>query len=1288
MCEILFFFTCIDFLIFLKYIYKYRKKLKFHTSYYFGRYINEMLDFVDIDVTESKKAGIFVWPSFHYGVESKDLMIQGGAPKCMWDEANNIWTTSPRRMSQLIDSTVEELAYNKDIVGFIKKMDNSRTNVADEFNKYCRQYKDIGFPTDSKLTFLSQRTRKEDYCTKRLDYDIDDSPTPCFDELMSKLYEPKEAEKIMWGIGTIVSGDSTKLQKMFVLHGMPGTGKTTILDIIRMLFKGYCVAFSAEQLGYSGNQFSMAPFRTNPLVAIDDDGDLSKIETNVLLNMVASHASTIINEKNKAQYCMAPIAQMWIATNLPVRISGINSGLVRRIIDVKTKDIRNPIPTDRYNALIAGINNELPGIASKCLQIYSKLGKDYFKMYEPIEFMRRTDYIFNFVSEMAEQWQDQDEVTLAQAWEQWKTYCHEIGLDTKMNRNSLATNLKNYFDEFYERNGGKYSVFKGFHLSAKVGSDEDADWLNLIDQPSIFDEEHSECLACYSSDGIPETSWDKCRTKLSELDTSKEHFVGGEAVGWNVHEIVIDFDAKNERGEKDYGRNKLLASTWPKTYAETSKSGSGLHLHYYYTGSDVKSLERRISPDIEVKVFSGKASLRRRLVRCNREPIATLRPGILKLKEEKVISFDEFKDQEHLQNFIKKCIAKAHHGSTKPEIDYMFTGLEKAYQSGMPYDIEDMKKDVWKFASSSTHNASYCQEVVMKMHFKSEHEFTATEQTEKPWAIFDVEVFPNWNCLNWCLFDKDKFLSGAPYEECIVGKVHEVWCPDRKTVEAFVNGYNIIGFNNRRYDNHILYAMLMGYSTGEVYKVSQRLIFDDSWSGFLEAYNLSYFDIYCMSNTKQSLKKWEIELGIAHVENEYAWDQDLAEEHWQEVSSYCVNDVKATCAVLCHLIDDFRAREILATISGLPMNATTNKHTTQIITGGDKDANKKYIYTDLSNDFPGYTYDHGKSIYRGEEVGEGGYVYSEPGYYTDVALLDIASMHPHSLIALNMFGPYTEQFKQLVESRILVKHKDYEGACNILGGALKPFLQPDMANSKKLAFALKIAINSVYGLTSAKFDNALRDPRNKDNIVAKRGALFMVELKHFVQERGFTVAHIKTDSIKIPNATPEIIKEVYEFGLKYGYTFEHEATYKKLLLIDKAQYIAQDAEDGHWTATGKEFQQPPVFKGLFTKEDITIKDQAITFEVETHLKLGDRYIGKVGSFVPAIGGKELVRWNKKTEKYGAATGAKGYNWELTEYALIPEMNIVVDESYWELKRAEAVQLIEQYVPFEEFIKED
>ena len=114
----------------------------------------------------------------------------------------------------------------------------------------------------------------------------------------------------------------------------------------------------------------------------------------------------------------------------------------------------------------------------------------------------------------------------------------------------------------------------------------------------------------------------------------------------------------------------------------------------------------------------------------------------------------------------------------------------------------------------------------------------------------------------------------------------------------------------------------------------------------------------------------------------------------------------------------------------------------------------------------------------------------------------------------------------------------------------------------------------------------------------------MINLKHEVQNRGFTVAHIKTDSIKIPNATPEIIQFVMDYGKAYGYKFAHEATYERMCLVNNAVYIAkyatkddcistygycpEDNEEhgGEWTATGAQFQQSYVFKKCFTHEPI------------------------------------------------------------------------------------------------------
>ena len=140
--------------------------------------------------------------------------------------------------------------------------------------------------------------------------------------------------------------------------------------------------------------------------------------------------------------------------------------------------------------------------------------------------------------------------------------------------------------------------------------------------------------------------------------------------------------------------------------------------------------------------------------------------------------------------------------------------------------------------------------------------------------------------------------------------------------------------------------------------------------------------------------------------------------------------------------------------------------------------------------------------------------------------------------------------------------------------------------------------------------NPFRDIRNKDNIVAKRGALFMINLKHEVQKRGFTVAHIKTDSIKVPNATPEIREFIMSFGKKYGYSFEHESTYQKMCLVNDAVFIAKYSNDerngdhkGQWTATGAQFQVPYVFKTLFSKEKLVFSDFCETKSVSTALYL-------------------------------------------------------------------------------------
>ena len=278
------------------------------------------------------------------------------------------------------------------------------------------------------------------------------------------------------------------------------------------------------------------------------------------------------------------------------------------------------------------------------------------------------------------------------------------------------------------------------------------------------------------------------------------------------------------------------------------------------------------------------------------------------------------------------------------------------------------------------------------------------------------------------------------------------------------------------------------------------------------------------------------------------------------------------------------------------------------------------------NAFPGYEFKEVKgcvgkqNMYRGTNLGFGGYVYYEEGMYGNVALLDIQSMHPASIISLNKFGKYTQKYKELRDLRVAIKQHDLEKARGMLGGSLAKYLTNE-EEADALAQAAKLILNSTYGYCSATFDNPFLDSRDKNNIVALKGALLMRTLQDEVTKRGFTVAHIKTDSIKIPDATPEIVQFCIDFVKPYGYVLEFEGFIEKICLVNGSTYIAKFATQekcqemfgcipsdnkkhgGEWTATAKQFQVPYVFKTLFSREPITFDDMCETFETKTALYL-------------------------------------------------------------------------------------
>ncbi len=1251
----------------------------------------EMMDFYQIKERTSKNKTIEIYPDFKV-VRSKDLMVRGRSFYAIWDEEKGLWSTDEYDVQRLVDKELFE--YKTRLSGqtenpiHVKYMSDYSTNSWQSYRNYIYHLSDNAHQLDTGLTFINTDVKKKDYVSRRLPYSLEKGECPAYDELMSMLYNPEERAKLEWAIGAVVAGEAKDIQKFIVLYGTAGSGKSTFLNIIQKLFPGYYTTFEAKALTGSNNTFSTEVFRSNPLVALQHDGDLSRIEDNTKLNSIVSHEEMTMNEKYKPSYTARANCFLFMATNKPVKISDAKAGIIRRLIDVHPSGRKFPI--NKYFTIISRIEFELGAIAYKCMEVYWKLGKNYYSNYRPLDMIFQTDVFFNFVESYFDTFVEQGGATLSQAYDMYKRYCDDALVEFKLPLHKFREELKNYFENFDERTRidgkqvrnyySKIIASKFTVIEAGPSEDTNINWLTLDNTTSIFDTIAAEFPAQYASAKYetPTRSWSKVSTKLKDIDTGKLHYVRVP-----VNHIVIDFDIKDLDGNKSLERNMDAANRWPPTYAEYSKSQSGIHLHYIYEG-DPDKLSNLYAEGIEVKVFRGDAALRRKFTKCNSISINSINSG-LPLKEEKMINFDVIKSEKGIRDLIKRNLAKEFHPGTKPSIDFIYTILEEAYISGLKYDVGDMRQKILVFANNSTNQADYCLRMVEKMHFHSEEPSQDLgKYSNDSLVFFDVEVFPNLFVVSWKYEGDDN--------EC----VHLI-NPSSQEIEDLMK-MKLIGFNCRRYDNHILYARYIGYNLKEIFNLSQKIVVDDNRTSFFgEAYNISYTDVYDFISEKKSLKKFEIDLHIHHQELGLPFDEEVKEEDIPAVVDYCDNDVRATEAVFHNRKEDFIARQILADLSGLTVNDSTQSHTTKIIFGKDQHPQEKFNYVHLEETFPGYKFESGKSFYRGEEVGEGGYVYAEPGFYKDVALLDVASMHPTSIEILNLFGPYTKNYSEIIAARLAIKHKDFDSARKMLNGCLDKYLT-STAGAIELAYALKIIINIVYGLTSAKFSNKFRDSRNVDNIVAKRGALFMIDLKHAVQEKGFKVVHIKTDSIKIPEANGEIIDFVFEFGKKYGYTFEHEATLDKFCLVNNAVYIAKYPDKTEkWVAVGAQFQQPYVFKTLFTPDaEIVFDDLCETKSVTTALYLdmneslpeGEHnyiFVGKVGSFCPikaGYGGGLLMR--EKNGKYYAVTGTKGYRWLEAEVVRNSEREADIDKLYHEHLVDEALDAIEEYIKKDEF----
>ena len=446
------------------------------------------MDFLSIRVKKSGRNNHTITLEPHHDLrDSKDIIIKGGGVYAIYDESKKIWVTDMDKIMKVLNND-----WVKKYNAKVKEIEeaNKRLPAADrkfitndiefdnytsdsgylekflQFTKKVEKYHE-NIDLNPHIIFKNMDVKKEDYSTGKLPYNLEEGSTESWDQMVGYLYEPEEKEKIEWMIGSIVSGYSTKIQKFFVFYGDPGSGKGTIMKIIESMFRPYYAPFISKRV-VSNSNFPLECLAMNPLVAIDEDGDLSQVQDNTRLNSIVSHETIPVETKFKNPYPVKFKTLLIMSSNEPVQMTGPQSGFTRRLIDINPVG-GEPIPTNEYDILFSRITKyERGAIAYKCLQTFNRLGKTYFNGYVAEDMFSRTNQFFQFLEENVDIFRKQDYTYLDQVWKMYKMFVEDNGIKHFHRKAEIREQLKKYFEEYYYEtkigndNHNHYHVYKGF----------------------------------------------------------------------------------------------------------------------------------------------------------------------------------------------------------------------------------------------------------------------------------------------------------------------------------------------------------------------------------------------------------------------------------------------------------------------------------------------------------------------------------------------------------------------------------------------------------------------------------------------------------------------------------------------------------------------------------------------------------------------------------------------------------------------------------------------------------
>lgn len=326
-----------------------------------------------------------------------------------------------------------------------------RFSTAQRVNAACnllksRSITDVRFDRNPVLTFQNGTLEIEtgnfrafsesDYCSIIMDYDYDPHATaPVWESFIQDITddEPRRAEILQFIAGYILLPDC-RHQKIFLLVGSGGNGKSVYLELIQKLFGDKNVTH-VEPTGLA-KEFERIRLKDSLLnIGSDINSDFSRGEIREWLLKIADGTSIQACYKGMDHVDFIPRCKLVYACNAMPTAEIVN-GLNRRMqfVDFPCQYVENPDPDDprqkpRDIYLTQKLSAELPGIFNWAYSGYKLLRTvGYFTdAPEQTEFLRQFETTSNPVLVFCEDNNFYGEVSRDEIYAEYKYWCDGTG---------------------------------------------------------------------------------------------------------------------------------------------------------------------------------------------------------------------------------------------------------------------------------------------------------------------------------------------------------------------------------------------------------------------------------------------------------------------------------------------------------------------------------------------------------------------------------------------------------------------------------------------------------------------------------------------------------------------------------------------------------------------------------------------------------------------------------------------------------------------------------------------